>query len=228
MTSTISYQRKNWGVHANPNLDIQEGEIFPDLEELSLPFHLYVLSAAHCVTWSGAMNWTHLRRLDLGRGAPKHLFTALAGNLPNLKTLRFGFWSTYGYNQTWECPDMSLVCRFLDNLNSLEDLDVESFDMREFQELLRSPNFNRIGGGLRKLRASFGGATATGFTPAETRLLVKSCPQLRVLHLMIAMETDNSVSYRSTIWVRTHAMFSMQCLEPVSDEHSAFHHNSPA
>ena len=70
------------------NLQFSPGDTFPALEQLVLGqscYNWYLSSAAHCATWTRAMDWTCLRALDLGHATPQHLLPALTGQITGLK-----------------------------------------------------------------------------------------------------------------------------------------------
>jgi hypothetical protein len=64
----------------------------PPLEELGLtgPYSTYMWDREYCLLFSQCMNWMNMRKLDVGTEYPLHLFSALVGRVPNLKSLRFG------------------------------------------------------------------------------------------------------------------------------------------
>jgi hypothetical protein len=192
--------QQQWAFHSNPNLDFEDGDVFPNLEELTLPHDHYVLSADHCAKWARAMNWSYLRRLVLRYGAPKHLFSALTGKVPNLKALHFGFWPNATPDRTWECLDVSIVGRFLDSIDGLEELHVKSMYMTEFQEI-QEEVFKKHGKSLKSLHVRFTGAMAKGWVVEDVRSLTEHCLELQFLSLKIAMEMDPEGPYGSTIWV---------------------------
>ncbi|KAF2680375.1 hypothetical protein K458DRAFT_421605 [Lentithecium fluviatile CBS 122367] len=81
------------GVAKGPiNFHWQRGDRFPAIEELKLG-NPYDFDPANCNMWAYIMDWSHLRKLDLGRDSPRHLFSALTCRVPNLKSLKFGILS---------------------------------------------------------------------------------------------------------------------------------------
>lgn len=69
------------------------------------------------------MDWSYLRRLDLAHGAPRHLLAALTGNVPRLKALAMGLFHQEDYAHiTWACPDLTVVQRFLAEIDGLEEI----------------------------------------------------------------------------------------------------------
>lgn len=91
------YALEHWeGVTAGPlNFHWREGDRFPPLEELKLDDRRYNLSLEQCKLWVKCMDWSKLRKLDVDKGAPRYLFEALMGEVPQLKSLTFGAWPNY-------------------------------------------------------------------------------------------------------------------------------------
>jgi hypothetical protein len=125
----------NWeGVEEGPvNFHWQDHDCFPPLEELKLGYNQYDLSLEQCQMWIKCMDWSKMRKLDLGKGAPEHLFKTLAGEVPHLESLTFGIWPYYGLDQSsWDCRDMTIIARFAESIISLKELSVEVFDYNDF------------------------------------------------------------------------------------------------
>ena len=182
------------------NLDFQVGDIFPALEELALPPRTYALTEMHCKQWLATMDWSHLRRLDLGHGSPQYLFTALTGRVPQLKALIFGFWPSSPSNSIWKCPDVEVLLRFLGSIDGLEEAAVKNYHAHEFDRI-RDPFLNKHGRTLRKLHTSYSAADARGLSWPDVQKLVQQCPDLHDLALKIAMTIDAAADYRNTVWV---------------------------
>ncbi|KAF2733507.1 hypothetical protein EJ04DRAFT_565041 [Polyplosphaeria fusca] len=157
------------------------------------------------------MDWSCLRRLDLNHGAPKHLFSVLTGKVPKLRALHFGFWPNHSPDRTWECLDVSVIVKLLESIHGLQQLEATNMNMAEFQNILNDPVFAKLGRTLKMLRVSFTAAAAKGWTLDDVQSMTESCPGLQVLGLKIAMETDTTVPYTSTIWPVA-AIEKLKCL----------------
>jgi hypothetical protein len=121
------------------NLQFEPGDEFPALEELTLEcYDWYYLSAAHCGMWTKCMDWSCLRTLDVGHATPQYFIRAITGRVPQLKSLRFGFWPNHqGPKATWNSPpDMAVVKSFVDSIDALQSViffswnDVECAQIR--------------------------------------------------------------------------------------------------
>ena len=97
------------------------------------------------------MNWSRLQRLNLPVGCPRTLFDVLTGSLPNLKYLCFGFGTQLASRSSrgWTCSDLNVIKRFLESLNSLEELEIVNRDYISPEPLL--PTFAKLGDTLRVL-----------------------------------------------------------------------------
>jgi hypothetical protein len=211
-----------WASGPGPNFDFQAGEVFPALEYLSLVPNGYDLSEGHCQQWLAAMDWSKLRRLDLGDGSPAHLFSALTGKVPQLKALHFGFWpdsseGAGGPGRQWS--DFSAVERFLGAIDGLEEVVLNKYwhDFSRFHDSL----LMKHGRTMRKLHIlAWNKPTRInderGWNRDDTRVLVERCPSLQDLAISVAMERHGNGS--EYIWVsflaflKSSASVQAQCL----------------
>jgi hypothetical protein len=185
------------------NLNFQDGHVFPALEELTLPYYEYSLTALHCKQWIHAMDWSHLQRLDLDRGSPPHLFVALTGQVPQLKALKFGMWDfppSIG-SAIWDCYDLTIAARFFDSIDGLEEVVAKNFSGEEFNQI-RSALLEKHGRTLRKLHVNYRYALAKGWGWTDVRTFVEQCPRVRDLSLDIAMVKETTEGQLHSLWVR--------------------------
>lgn len=202
------------------NLQFVEGDIFPALQELTLPYEKYSLTMDHCVQWLAAMDWSKLRRLDLDRGAPGHLFYALTGRVPQLQALHFGFWSYSNPGPMWDCRDLYIIKQFLESIDGLEEIVVTNWNDTEFMQI-RHGMLKKHGKTLRMLRTSYCAAEAQGWDLTDIQTLTERCPGLQDLSIKVLIERDRGTQYYSrTLWVgyplntfrpscNTHSMITM-------------------
>ena len=207
-------QKQDYWEAGPNNLQFLPGSVFPPLEELSLPHEKYRLSKGHLDQWLVAMDWSHLRRLDVLRGCPQHLFVALTDRVPQLKSITFGFWYP---RRSFELGfvDLEIIRRFFDSIQGLEEIVVESFRMHYFDSI-KDQIFDKHGRTLRKVHVDYSMPGNEGWKCEVVQKLVDQCPGLRHLALMAAMEVENSVGtsssrrilpghaqekYISTVWV---------------------------
>jgi hypothetical protein len=112
------------------NLQFQSSDICPPLQELKLPRE-YRLDMDHCMTWRDCMDWSCLTSLNLENRCPENFLTALSGLVPNLKYLHRALWE--GKNPEEQCSNMSVVRKFLNSINGLEELYIQNYYQDIFQ-----------------------------------------------------------------------------------------------
>jgi len=120
------------------------------------------LNHDHCTTWASAMNWGHVRRLDLSSGSPTHLLDALSGRVPQLKDLTFGFWpnETSYPTSAWSCADdPDVLIRFLNSIVAPERVRLYSWDGKDMRQI-RLVLLARYGPTLRHLESDLGSRDA--------------------------------------------------------------------
>ncbi|PVH93330.1 hypothetical protein DM02DRAFT_733178, partial [Periconia macrospinosa] len=178
------------------NLGFQDGDQFPALEDLSLEYEQYKLTEEHCQQWIKAMDWTKLRRLDLGRGAPEHLLVALTGQVPRLKSLKFGFWV---FGQTWGIRDLNKFEAFSNSVEGLEELDAQNFDAEDWKKA-SNRLLSKHGHSLKSLHVDCCAAVAPGYKERDARTLVELCPNLENLRVQVAMVRDTSMGWQESKW----------------------------
>jgi hypothetical protein len=180
------------------NFDFQDGEEFPALEKLLLE-ESYALSETHCRKWLTAMDWSRLRHLAFDCGFPRHLLSALTGQVPQLKILVFKF-TCYRGPSYWS--DSTAVQTFLDSVDGLEQMVVSNWDSTEFNQVCEFV-LQRHGHTLKKLHIETW--WDRGWNLESMRLLTKHCPHLRDLRLEVALHipVQEALSRgHSTCWVR--------------------------
>lgn len=135
----FGYKFKDWdGVVEGPmNFHWLDSDRFPALEDLQIDYDRFYLTRDQCDMWVQCMDWSKLRRLDVEEGVPPHLFKALTGKVPQLKSLAFGTWPVYvPVDWEWHCLDSSIIERFLGGILALEHINFEGHDFLEFTETL--------------------------------------------------------------------------------------------
>ncbi|KAH7392279.1 hypothetical protein DE146DRAFT_662136 [Phaeosphaeria sp. MPI-PUGE-AT-0046c] len=196
---TIDDQR-TW-IASPQHLCLRDGDEFPALHSLCLTYDRYKLTEVHCRQWLKTMDWSQLRNLDLDHGCPEYFFAAITGRIPQLKSLKFGFWPTYSGSRSWQCHDLTVVARLFASIDALEDLVLQNFDQAEFDSVIRgTDSIIRHWRALKKLHVSFCEYHAKGLTSADVRNVVAGCPDLRDVDLKIAMERDQDVTQNAKIW----------------------------
>jgi hypothetical protein len=124
------------------NFDFRHGhDTFPALEELSFDIQHYYFSLQHCQSWKMTMDWTKLRKLDLGLVLPEHFISALTDRIPQLKVL------------TFRVGEVDLMKRFLDSINGLEEVTILNARGSDLQLLWR-PFLDKHGSSLLHLTIS--------------------------------------------------------------------------
>ena len=125
------------GITARPhvlNLPLQPSDRLPSLQELTFsgPPETYEFTLEHCRLWKQCMNWSHLRRLDLGINCPQHFFEEIGSCLTNLRSLAMGVRCGDRYLIHWAygpltCNDITVVTDFITSLPALQDLVLTDF-----------------------------------------------------------------------------------------------------
>ncbi|KAL8646784.1 MAG: hypothetical protein Q9226_006712 [Calogaya cf. arnoldii] len=133
------------GITANPhvlNLPLQPSDRLPPLQELTFsgPPETYEFTLAHCQLWKQCMDWSQIRRLDLGISCPQHFFEQLGNSLTSLKSLTMGVRTrdrcyTHWLQGPMTCDNLNTVQIFLTSVPALYEFDVTYFD-RGFIEVL--------------------------------------------------------------------------------------------
>jgi hypothetical protein len=182
------------------NLQIEPGMRLPDLQELTLDcYDTYHLSQAHCQTWRSCMNWDTLRSLDLEKGCPRYLISALTDAVPHLKRLAFGFWPNHQRVPTWDCPDLEIIKRFLTSINGLEYVRVFCWDDKDFR-LIRPTLLEKHGASLRELFGDY--SYRDGWDLGEVEKVCKKASGLQVLSTSLSMRQEGSGAESRSRWVR--------------------------
>lgn len=188
LDTNASSVQESWKV-GPLNLQFEEGERFPALEELSLESGEFQLTEQHCHQWLTAMDWSKLRRLNLMHGCPDKFISALTGNVPQLQALSLGFFPYYPPVGKWKPETVSTVDKFLNSINGLTEL---------VAIIVYPWNFHRIwdsilmqhGPTLRKLHAIVSSRYYKGWDVERVRRLVENCPLLETLYIPVAMKHD--------------------------------------
>jgi hypothetical protein len=171
-----------------------------------LPYNESELSQSHCAQWVQAMDWRQLRTLDLSHGCPEFLLAAITGHVPGLTSLRFGFWARWSGRRSWRCGDVSVVARFLESVEALEELVCRNYGQEEMDALVRGTDaITAYCRALRKLSVSFEYGSfeyrARGWTAEDIRSVVAGCPGLRDVDVQVVMEESDDRGFSSQDWV---------------------------
>jgi hypothetical protein len=114
------------------NLQFEPDDSCPPLQELKLP-EQYHLEREHCLNWQVCMNWSHLTALDLGSRCPQNFLSALTGYVPNLKRLHLLL--REGRDPEKQCSNMSIVRKFLNAIDGLEELYLQNCYEKFFEQV---------------------------------------------------------------------------------------------
>jgi hypothetical protein len=143
------------------------------------------------------MNWSQLRKLDLGSGSPMHLLDALSGRMPQLKDLTFGFWpnETNCPTSHWSCVDNTdVLIRFLESIEGLERVTLRSWDDKMMREI-RPALLAKHGPTLRHLESDLGFRDA--WDEQQFANAYEKAPGLESLKATMEMETFDG---KGTVW----------------------------
>ena len=131
--------RVNWsGDIAAPrvlNLPLIPSDWLPPLHELSFsgPPETYEFDLEHCRIWSKCMDWSQLRRLDLGISCPQHFFEQIGSQLRSLRSLTAGIRTGNRRYTHWKCgpltcENLGTFTSFIESLPGLQELRVTDFE----------------------------------------------------------------------------------------------------
>jgi hypothetical protein len=191
------------------NLQFEQDDQFPALEELTFDSSCqdtYYLSTEHCQQWLKCMDWTKMRKLDLGRGMPRYLLAALTGHVSQLKHLTLGLWPNQKTNHPiWDCPDLDVVRRFVASIDGLEHLQTYSWYDKEYSQI-RPALLDKHGPTLLHFNVTV--TPDDAWTADEIATLVTKAPNLQSLCVMVKMHEQSPCPHSKSIWV-------CSCLSPI-------------
>ncbi|KAF1829065.1 hypothetical protein BDW02DRAFT_583985 [Decorospora gaudefroyi] len=159
------------------NFRFEEGDAFPALEEMvlrqkeSLRLEYgsesgFGLGAAHCEDWKRCMDWSNMRKLDLGRTDCVHLLHRLTGALHQLTTLRFEAF-----------PNDRVLQVFLSSVPRLVDLTMVS-SQAFFFDRATNTICNTAGAQLKTLVLEIDCPGSKSWLPDRFRNVLESCYRL--------------------------------------------------
>ncbi|KAL8976447.1 MAG: hypothetical protein Q9205_007545, partial [Flavoplaca limonia] len=125
------------GITARPhvlNLPLQPSDRLPSLQELTFsgPPETYEFTREHCRLWKQCMDWSHLRRLDLGISCPQYFFEEIGSCLTNLRSLAMGIRIGDRYFTHWAqgpltSNNINVVTNFITCIPMLQELSLTNF-----------------------------------------------------------------------------------------------------
>jgi hypothetical protein len=205
--NSANEDQKTW-IESPQHLCFRPGDTFPPLHELSLKYDTYKLTEPHCLQWMRAMDFSHLRVLDLDHGCPEFFFARLTNHVPNLKALKFGFWPVHSGSRSWRCLDVSVMARFSASITALEELTSQNYYKDQFDSLIHGDDDDggimRYWKSLKKLHVSFSHYAAKGWDARDVRGIVERCTELRDVAVEIKMEQAENRSGKCWVSSYTH------------------------
>lgn len=141
------------------NFHWAEGDHFPALKELTLRGMVqYEWTVEQCEAWIRCMDWSQLRKLDLGQGGnfrQLHWFRLFTAKLPQLKSfaVQVFHWYEGTIHDQGDEPDLPHFKKFLLAIRGLEDIRLEcaQFEailvtlLSQHGHSLTSMNLSRVG-----------------------------------------------------------------------------------
>lgn len=144
------------GITASPhvlNMPLEPSDRLPPLQEFTFsgPPETYEFTLEHCQLWKQCMDWSRLRRLDLGISCPQHFFKHFGNSLTSLKSLTMGVRFGDRHYTHWAqgpltCDGVLVVENFIRCIPHLHELNITDFSSA-FAEI-----FHLIGTRHRTLR----------------------------------------------------------------------------
>lgn len=182
------------------NLNLVPGDELPPLLELQFSETDYHATEAHMQQWARSMDWSKLRRLDVGRYPPRYVFQTLTGLLPQLKSLAVGFYDV-PLSHVWSCePDT--VKAFLESIDALEELSWMNYSTDCWSAAWPSI-VKKHGPSLRKLKLRWENPLrVVGLQPEEVEQLAINAADLEELTIDLGLIRDPTVDHYSVIVVR--------------------------
>lgn len=117
------------------NLPLEESDRLPPLRELTFsgPPETYEFDLEHCQMLDRCMDWSHLRRLDLGLSCPQAFFEIIGPKLTRLKSLSMGIRVGSRKYSRWvhgplTCQSLESVIDFLQTIPTLEELHINDLN----------------------------------------------------------------------------------------------------
>lgn len=168
------------------NLDWQDSNVSPALEELIIEYDFYHLSLENCGMWAKVTSWHQVRKLDLGWGSPRYFFASLANHTPNLKSLRF--WINVPRTSTWDLHPldvgMPILVGFITLVPALRVVEFGAHVLKEFTIAL-SRVVENCKGSLRRLAVQCCEWGMTAWQPQNYVDLLAQSPGLGYLKAQI-------------------------------------------
>ncbi|KAL9029614.1 MAG: hypothetical protein Q9180_007008 [Flavoplaca navasiana] len=129
------------GITAHPHvlkLPLQPSDRLPPLQELAFsgPPETYEFTLEHCRLWKQCIDWSYLRRLDLGISCPQHFFEELGSCLINLRSLALGVRIGDRHFTHWAqgpltSKNIDVVTNFITSIPRLQELSLTDFGSYE-------------------------------------------------------------------------------------------------
>ena len=117
------------------NLPLEPSDRLPTLQKLCFtgPPETYEFDLEQCQLLSQCMDWTQLRRLDLGISCPEYFFEEIGRRLPSLKSLTMGVgtgtrWYTHWTQGPLTCKHLGQVTNFIESLPALHKMYIIDLD----------------------------------------------------------------------------------------------------
>ena len=188
---------------ASLHLPLQPSDRLLPLHALRLSGYseLFGFDGEHCRTFSQCMDWTRLRRLDLGNYCPRHLFEEISSRLSNLKSLTMGIETDKNGDSTSEslipivkfieCLPGLHVLRLTDFTNAIETMSsVIVNSQASLQEL------SYLAAGYQKdIRRPSSEKLPSGWEPSQLRDLILRNPELSRLKIDVPLVERKWVSH---------------------------------
>ena len=113
------------------NLPLEPGDKIPPLQSLSFsgPEETYEFDIEHCKLLRQCMDWSQLRRLDLGLNCPQHLFAEVGCQLSGLRSLTMGIRTGGRLYRNWKvgpltCDSLDQAATFIEAVPGLHELNL--------------------------------------------------------------------------------------------------------
>ena len=162
---------------------------------------LFGFVGEHCGTFSQCIDWTRLRRLDLGSYCPRHLFEEISSRLSNLGSLTMGIQTDQNGDST--SRGLVPIVKFIESLPGLHVLRLRDFTYAietmssvivNSQTSLQELSYRAAG--FRQNLCRLSRNLPSAWEPSQLRELILRNPELSRLEIDVPLVEGKWVSHR--------------------------------
>lgn len=187
------------------NLPLSPSDRLPPLQELTFsgPSETYEFDLEHCQVLKVCIDWSHLRRLDLGISCPQHFIEEIGSSLHCLKSLTMGIRTGERRYKPWHygpltCTALDPVIQLIRSRPGLRELNLTDLSaaaetiaptILESQRCLQNLSYRASMNRSRDIRNN-----PYAWTTIQLQSLRENCPNLSDLEIDFPLEAGKWVS----------------------------------